>query len=219
VLNKVDLVTDETRKAARAWLGELVPDTHIIESRRGNVPLPLLLGDVKKIGLRTTHIQTADNRMVIIPNSIIGKNQVINHTYSDQNSRSETYVRVAYGTDIKAARQIITATVRRVEGVLPDKPVDVLCHEMGESGMILRAWWWIGYYRDLAFVRDRVIDAIQAALDENGLAIAYPIRELDLRVTPETVTKLSRAFRDIRSDLRADPHVGNGHRHHFEAVT
>ena len=104
VLNKVDLVTDETRKAARAWLGELVPDTHIIESRRGNVPLPLLLGDVKKIGLRTTHIQTADNRMVIIPNSIIGKNQVINHTYSDQNSRSETYVRVAYGTDIKGLR-------------------------------------------------------------------------------------------------------------------
>lgn len=153
-------------------------------------------GDVKRIGLRTTRIQTADNRMVIIPNSIIGNNQVINHTYSDPISRLETHIRVAYGTDIKAARQIITTTVRRVEGVLSDEPVDVLCHEMGESGMILRVWWWIGYYRDLAFVRDRVIEAIQAALDENGLAIAYPIRDLDLRVTPETATKLSKAFRE-----------------------
>jgi small-conductance mechanosensitive channel len=153
-------------------------------------------GDVKRIGLRTTSILTADNRMVIIPNSTIGNKQVINYTYPDPNYRIETYVRIAYGTDIKTARQIITETIRRVEGVLPEKSVDVLCHEMGESGMVLRVRWWIGNYDDTAFVRNRVIEAIQAALDENGLAIAYPIRDLDLRVTPETVTKLSKAFRE-----------------------
>ena len=158
-------------------------------------------GDVKKIGLRTTHIQTEDNHMVIIPNSIICNNQVINHTYSDTDSRLETYVRVAYGTDIKAARQIITATVRRVEGVLSDKSVEVLCHEMGESGMVLRVWWWIGNYNDMAFVRDRVIEAIQAALNENGLTIAYPVRDLDLRVAPETVTKLFKAFRESEGKI------------------
>lgn len=57
VLNKVDLVTDETRKAARAWLGELVPDAHIIESRHGNVPLPLLLGDVSRTGSPSSNLR------------------------------------------------------------------------------------------------------------------------------------------------------------------
>ena len=33
-------------------------------------------GDVVEIGLRTTEIRTRDNRMVIVPNSLIGKNQV-----------------------------------------------------------------------------------------------------------------------------------------------
>ena len=57
VLNKVDLVTDETRKAARAWLGEMVPDAHIIESRHGNVPLPLLLGDVSRTGSPSSNLR------------------------------------------------------------------------------------------------------------------------------------------------------------------
>jgi MscS family membrane protein len=151
-------------------------------------------GIVTQIGLRTTHIQTYDNRVVIIPNSIIGKNLVINYTYPDPRYRLETRVWVAYGTNIKAARELITETILGVEGVLPEEAVKVLCHEMGESAMVLRVWWWIADYDETAFVRDRVIEAVQLALEENGFSIAHPTRDLNLRVTPETVSQLSQAF-------------------------
>ena len=151
-------------------------------------------GIVTQIGLRTTHIQTYDSRVVIIPNSIIGKNLVINYSYPDPRYRLETRVRVAYGTNIKAARELITETIRGVKGVLPDETVKVLCHEMDESAMVLRVWWWIADYKETAFVRDRVIEAVQLALEEHGFSIGHPVRELNLRVTPESVNQLSQAF-------------------------
>ncbi len=155
-------------------------------------------GIVREIGLRTTRIVTYDNRGVIIPNSIIGKNVVINYTYPDPRYRVETLIRVPYGTDIKTARQVITGAIHQLEGVLSDDVVDhaveVLCHEIGESAMILRVWWWIANYDDIAFVRDRVIEAVQDALLENGLSLAHPVRDINLRVTADTGTQLSQTF-------------------------
>ena len=98
------------------------------------------------------------------------------------------------GPTPEEARKLITETIRGVEGVLPDESIKVLCHEMGESAMVLRVWWWIADYDETAFVRDRVIEAVQMALEEHGFNIAHPIRDLNVRVTPETVNQLSRAF-------------------------
>ena len=155
-------------------------------------------GIVNQIGLRTTRLLTYDNRMVIVPNSIIGKNPVINYSYPDPRYRVETRVWVPHGTEIKTARKIIAEAIRQVEGVLDDetddKTVEVLCHAISESAMVLRVWWWIGNYDDVAFIRDRVIETIQDALLENGLSIAHPVSDINLEVTSETMTQLSRAF-------------------------
>lgn len=49
VLNKIDLVSEETRQAVRDWLAGQVPNAHIIEAEQGRVPLTLLLGnEIKK---------------------------------------------------------------------------------------------------------------------------------------------------------------------------
>jgi small-conductance mechanosensitive channel len=142
-------------------------------------------GDVVEIGLRTTRIRTRDNRMVIVPNSIIGKNQVINYTYPDPRYRIETHVGVAYGTDIDKARQVIIDTVREVDNVLPDKPVDALYAEMGDSAMIFRVRWWIESYIDTRRVQDRVHTALQRALDAHGIESPYPTQNLNVRLGAE----------------------------------
>ena len=61
-------------------------------------------GDVTDIGLRSTRIRTLDNRMVIVPNSVISKSLVVNHSYPDSLYRLQNNVGVAYGTDIEKAR-------------------------------------------------------------------------------------------------------------------
>jgi small-conductance mechanosensitive channel len=139
-------------------------------------------GDVDDIGLRTTRIRTRDNRMVIVPNSVISSNQLVNYTFPDPRYRIETRVGIAYGTDIEVARRVIVEAVRRVEGVLPDKPVDALYAEMGDSAMIFRVRWWVETYADTRSVEDKVLTSLQQALDAAGIECPFPTQSVNLRI-------------------------------------
>jgi small-conductance mechanosensitive channel len=150
-------------------------------------------GDVTEIGLRTTRIRTRDNRVVIVPNSVIGANQVINYSYPDPRYRIQTHVGIAYGSDIEVARRIIVDTVRQVEGVLPEEPVDVLYIEMGDSARILRVRWWIVSYVDTRQVLDRVHTTMERALDEAGVEMPFPTQSINL-LAPETANRISQAL-------------------------
>jgi MscS family membrane protein len=138
-------------------------------------------GDVVEIGLRTTRIRTRDNSLVVVPNSLIGQNQVVNFTYPDPRYRIETRLGIAYGTDIQVADRLIVDAVRQVPGVLPEEEVEVLYDEMGEWAMILRVRWWIESYVDTRRMYDRVHRALQAALDAAGIEMPYPTQTLRLR--------------------------------------
>jgi small-conductance mechanosensitive channel len=151
-------------------------------------------GDVTVIGLRTTRIRTRDNREVIVPNSIIGANQVINYSYPDPSYRVQTHVGIGYGSDIEAARRIIVDTVRQVEGVLPDKPVDALYIEMGDSARIIRVRWWIESYIDTRQMLDRVHTAVERALDEASVEMPFPTQSISLQLAPETANLLPQAL-------------------------
>ena len=78
-------------------------------------------GDVVDIGLRSSRISERDNRMVIIPNSVIGKSLIVNHAYPDSQYRNQMHVGIAYGSDLEQARQVMVKAVSQVEGVLPGR--------------------------------------------------------------------------------------------------
>jgi len=63
VLNKIDLVTDETRKAVRTWLRDLVPGARIVEAEHGVVPLPLLVGNAVERPLRFRKPQRSNHEL------------------------------------------------------------------------------------------------------------------------------------------------------------
>ena len=141
-------------------------------------------GDVVEIGTRTTKIRTRDNRMVIVPNSTIGKSQIVNYTYPDPRYRVQIDIGIGYGTDIEKVRQIIVDTVRGVEGILPDKPVDALYNEMGDSSMTFRVRWWIESYEDTRRIYDRVNTALQKALDEAGIDMPFNTYDVNIKMDP-----------------------------------
>jgi len=142
-------------------------------------------GDVTDIGIRTTSVRTPDNRMVIVPNSIIGRNQIVNYTYPDTRYRIETQVRVAYSSDFEAVRHLFVDAVRQVEGVLPDKPVEALYVELGDSAMIMLVRWWIESYEDTRVMLDRVNSAIKHAMNEQRVDVPLPAQMLDVHIAPE----------------------------------
>jgi MscS family membrane protein len=138
-------------------------------------------GDVVSIGLRSTRIRTLDNRLVIVPNSSISKNQVVNYTFPDPRYRIQTEIGVAYGTDLRQVREVITGALQGVEGVIPEMPVDVLFLEFGESAMILRVRWWIESYIDARRSADRVNETVYLALEQAGIELPNPMMTVELK--------------------------------------
>lgn len=139
-------------------------------------------GDVLDIGLRSTRIRTRDNRMAIIPNSLIGKNLVVNHSYPDDNYRLQIHVGIDYGTDIEEARRVLIEAVRKVDGVLADKPVEALFLEFGDSALIFRVRWWLDSYVDTRRMFDAVNTSMYTALNEAGIEMPRPQRDVHHKI-------------------------------------
>ena len=149
-------------------------------------------GDVVEIGTRTTRIRARDNRMVIVPNSVISKNEIVNYTYPDPRYRIQLDIGIAYGTNIEEVRQIIIGAVRQVEGVLPDMPVDAIYNEMGDSSMIFRVRWWIESYTEKRHMYGRMNTTLQKALDAAGIDMPFPTQTMNLEIGEETAERLYR---------------------------
>ncbi|GMQ77518.1 MAG: mechanosensitive ion channel family protein [Anaerolineae bacterium] len=137
-------------------------------------------GDVTEIGLRSTRILTRDNRLVSVPNSVIGKGLVVN--YSDPNTvyRVQTHVGVAYGSDIDQARQVMVQAIMAEEWVMHEKPVEALMLEFGDSAMIFRVRCWIEDYIETRRVLDKMNTALYKALNKAEIEIPMPQRVVQL---------------------------------------
>ena len=135
-------------------------------------------GDVVDIGLRSTRIHTRDNRTVIVPNSVIEKSLVVNHSFPDTFYRIEMEVGVAYGTDLAFVRETLVKAIRQVPGVLPDRSIDALFVNFGDSALIFRLRWWIENYIETRQMFDRVNTAVYNALRAADILIPFPQREI-----------------------------------------
>lgn len=155
-------------------------------------------GDVVDIGLRTTRIRKRDNTMVVVPNSMLSGNQVINYSFPDPRFRVETHIGIAYGTDIEKMRNLIKDTISNLDFVLSEKPVDVLYNEMGDSAMIFLVRWWIESYTDHRRATDRVHTILQAALDEAGIESPFPTQIINMKVEPKIAENLSQRPKDAQ---------------------
>ena len=140
-------------------------------------------GEVLDIGMRSTHIRTRDNSVVIVPNSKVIEGRVTNYSYPEPSHRAQIDIGVEYEAELDEVRSIIQGALREVEGVLPDKPVDVLFMNFGEFARVVRVRWWVESMHQDKRVRDRVNNAIQRALNEAEIEIRSTIYYLNLRTT------------------------------------
>ena len=139
-------------------------------------------GDVESIGSRTTRIRTLDNRLVIVPNSIIGRNQVENYTYPDPSYRAKINIGIAYGTDLNRVENIIIPAVLNVPGVLQDKAPMVELKEFGDSAMIICVHYWLDAYANI-LVRSNVHKAILNVLEDEKIEMPFITYDVNLAYT------------------------------------
>jgi small conductance mechanosensitive channel len=135
-----------------------------------------LEGTVDQIRVFQTKLLTADNRMVIVPNSLITTAPIINFTANPQR-RIDLAVGVGYEDDLKAARAVLLEVAHANPRVLANPVPEALVTTLGESSVNLELRAWVNT-KDYASVRSELTAAVRDGIVERGLNIPYPQRDL-----------------------------------------
>jgi small-conductance mechanosensitive channel len=153
-------------------------------------------GDVMDIGLRSSRVRTRDNRMVIVPNSVMSKSLLVNYSHPDPKYRIQIELPISYGSDVDRVKETIIGAVKQVEGVEPDRPVEALFLKFTDLGMIFRVRWWLDSFVDTRRMFDRVNSAIVRALDQDNIKIATDAFDVNHKIGDAEVLRVAAAFRE-----------------------
>lgn len=135
-------------------------------------------GVVEDINFRVVVVRTFDGERVYVPASSVLTNPIVNVTARGP-WRTILSVGVAYGTDLRAAQEVLTEAVLPVEGVLATPPLEVWFEGFGDSSLDFSIRFW--HTPEMATrwrVRSDVGMAVNRALDEAGITIPFPQRTM-----------------------------------------
>jgi small-conductance mechanosensitive channel len=137
--------------------------------------------DVTEIGLFSTRILTRDNRMVTVPNAVIGKGLIVNYSDPDTVYRVQTHVGLALAVDVEKARGILVNSLASEDWVMKERPIEALMLSIGDSALVFRVRCWIENYMDTRRVIDKMNTTIYHALNNGGIEMAMPSRQIYLQ--------------------------------------
>ena len=140
-----------------------------------------IVGEIQRIGIRSSTVRTWQGAEVIIPNADLISEQVTNWTRSDRRRRIEIDVGVAYGTDPHRVLEILLDIMGEVEGILEDPSPNIIFVGFGESSLDFQARAWTDEFDQFTRVKSRLGIRIIDALQEAGVEIPFPQRDLHLR--------------------------------------
>jgi len=138
-------------------------------------------GFVRKISVRAIEMQTFQRAAVIIPNSELISNPVVNWTHKDRLGRVEIKVGVAYGSDTEKVRDILLDCAKAQDGLLAHPAPFVLFQDFGGSSLDFELRGFLRDVEQIFLVASDLRFAIDKAFREAGVEIPYLQTDIHLR--------------------------------------
>ena len=140
-----------------------------------------VVGEVRRIGVRSSTIRTGQGAEVIVPNADLASKQVINWTLSDRARRYEIDVGVAYGSDPARVLGLLESAAAAVPEVQQNPPPRALFAGFGDSSLDFRLFAWVASVDVGLQAQNGLRMAILRVLGEAGIEIPFPQRDLHIR--------------------------------------
>jgi potassium efflux system protein len=138
-------------------------------------------GDVQSIKLRTTIIYTNDRIAIIIPNSRLVSQRVINWSYGDPRARIAIPISVATTSDVNLVTETLLRAAEEVENVLTDPPPKVQFLKFGDYTLDFRLLVWTRQPSRHAQIKSDINYRIERLFRERDIKIPFPTQEFLLR--------------------------------------
>lgn len=156
-------------------------------------------GVVEDISLRHTVIRNFENRRIVIPNSVISNEVVVNANYEDDKVCRWIEFGISYTADIDLARKIAQEVVEAHPNYLDnrtpeeiangDPKVRVRVLRLGEYSIDMRVWAWAENSAKGFAMSCDVLEELKKRFDKEGIEIPFPYRNLIIKENESNTEK------------------------------
>lgn len=190
--------------ASQAALSNIIAGVFIVIFKPFRVKDRVIIKDtisgvVEDITLRHTIIRNFQNRRVIIPNSIISDEIIVNSDLVESKVCQWIEIGISYDSNIDLAREIMMQEVenhplivdnRSEEAISEGEPmVQVRVIELGDFAVTLRAWAWSNDTAEGFRMKCELLESIKKRFDAEGVEIPFPYRTLVFKNQPPVTNK------------------------------
>lgn len=142
-------------------------------------------GVVSRIQIRATTIRDWDNRELILPNKELITGRFVNWTLSDSVTRIVCSVGIAYESDIRRAQDLMMQIAQRHPAVLAEPAPSVTFDSFGDSAVNLSLRVFVARTDQRGPTLFDLNASILEEFTREGISIAYPQREVTVRLLPQ----------------------------------
>jgi small-conductance mechanosensitive channel len=136
---------------------------------------------ILKVNVRTTHIETREGNVLIIPNAKLTQEYVENWSHGSPLSRFKLPVTVAYGTNTELVSRLLKQAAMGHPKVRKNDPIDVRLRNFGDNGLEMELIFWADQSWDIQNYMSEIRFEIDRLFREYQITIPYPQRDVHLR--------------------------------------
>jgi small-conductance mechanosensitive channel len=136
------------------------------------------VGRVVEIGLRTSKLETRSNIILIVPNSKLINDQVINWSHLEKRTRFSVKVGVAYGSDVDKVKQVLLTCAGQHNEISKTPAAFVRFSDFGESSLDFELLFWSTHIFRIEDVKSDLRFLINAGFKQNNITIPFPQRDV-----------------------------------------
>ncbi|MGJ8743398.1 mechanosensitive ion channel family protein [Polaribacter sp.] len=136
---------------------------------------------IQEIGLRTSKGLNTDDISIIIPNSLITTNKVINWSHQTKQNRFRIGVGVTYGSDIELVIKTLEESAKEHPEVNGERLIEARLVNFGDSSLDFQ----VLFYSSTIFGSDRMKSDIRRTINrkfiENNISIPFPQMDVHIK--------------------------------------
>ena len=139
-------------------------------------------GVVEQINTRSTRIRRVDGVHLLIPNSKLLENTVVNWTLVDNVVRSSVTVGVAYGSSVKKVAELILQATTDQQNIQTTPKPFVTFEDFGDNALMFEVTFWLDSTTEggLRVMRSNIRFRLDELFEENNIVVAFPQRDLHI---------------------------------------
>ena len=145
-------------------------------------------GVVEEITLRHTLIRNYENRRIIIPNSVISEETIINSDINESQIKKHIIFSISYDSDVDKAISIIRTEAEKHPLSIDNRSKDQLkagepkvivrLIELSDFSVNLKAYVWAKSNDDAFVLKCDLLKSVKEQFDKNNIEIPFPYRTI-----------------------------------------